>query len=223
MARPSNRLDQALLASGRELFPSAGCAGLSLRALAEHAGVNVGMFHYHFKTKDQFLRTLLQDLYEEMFASLQAVAGHEGPAIVRLRAALVSFARFARAHRRVLARMWMDAMAGEKVAREFMRDNAPRHVGLLSGLLTQARAEGSLRELPPLQQFAHLMGSLAMPMIFAAGLVDAGVPPLPMRQAFEVQVMTDTAIEQRVDLALMALRTDDSAKPGRRARAGAHA
>ena len=70
MARPSQGIDQALLRSGRELFATSGCDGLSLRALAEHAGVNLGMFHYHFKTKDNFLRALLQQLYEEVFARI---------------------------------------------------------------------------------------------------------------------------------------------------------
>ena len=64
MPRPSQRIDDALLASGRELYPRLGSSGLSLRALTEHAGANLGMFHYHFKTKDNFLRTLLQQLYE---------------------------------------------------------------------------------------------------------------------------------------------------------------
>ena len=223
MGRPSNKLDLALLASGRALFPSTGCAGLSLRALAEHAGVNVGMFHYHFKTKDQFLRTLLQQMYEEMFASLQVEAGHSGPAIARLRAALLAFAGFARANRRVLARMWTDAVVGEKVALEFFRDNLPRHVGLLTGLLEQARREGALRDLPAMQQFAFLMGALVMPVIFVAGLMDAGVPPLPLRQAFDAQVMTDAALEQRVDLALAALCAEMVEKPRRRLRKGARA
>src|SRR5206468_4412072 len=131
MNRPSNQIDALLLASGRALFPTAGCAGLSLRALAEHAGVNVGMFHYHFKSKDNFLRALLQQMYEEMFANLQLDADHAGPALVRLRAALITFARFARDNRRVLARIWMDVLAGEPVALAFLRDNAPRPVGLL--------------------------------------------------------------------------------------------
>jgi hypothetical protein len=37
----------------------------AIRAPAwEHAGVNAGMFHYHFKSKDNYLATLLQGLYE---------------------------------------------------------------------------------------------------------------------------------------------------------------
>ena len=70
MARPSRNLDRALLAAGRELLPARGCAGLSVREVAEAAGVNLGMFHYHFKTREAFLRALLQSLYEEMFSQL---------------------------------------------------------------------------------------------------------------------------------------------------------
>ena len=220
MNRPSNRLDCALLASGRELFPATGCAGLSLRVLAEHAGVNAGMFHYHFKSKDNFLRALLQQLYEEMYAGLQIDAGDDGPAFDRLGAALLTLARFARDHRRVLARIWMDVLAGEAVALDFVRDNAPRHLGLLVGLVAQARAEGALRELPPVQRLVFLLGALVLPMVFAAGLIDAGVAPVRVRKAFDDQVMSDAAIAQRVALALAALRAEAVAPPKRRSRTG---
>ena len=49
MARPSQNVDQRLLEAGLALLPQTGCAGLSVRRLADHAGVNLGMFHYHFK------------------------------------------------------------------------------------------------------------------------------------------------------------------------------
>ncbi len=187
-----------------------GCAGLSLRAVTDHAGVNPGMFHYHFKSKDNFLRTLLQQMYEDMFAALSGQVRADGAAIDRLRAALIAMAHFARTNRRVLARVWMDAISGEAVARDFFRSNAPRHLRLLFGLLQQAHAEGALRELPPLQRFALMMGSVLLPLIFVAGLVESGVVPAIPRAAFETQVTSDAAIEQRIDLVLSALRTDDS-------------
>ncbi len=205
MPRPSQHLDRALLASGRALFPDAGCAGLTVRALAEHSGVSPAMFHYHFASKDDFLRTLLQQLYEEMFTTLAGQAGGDGPAPERLRAALRALARFARAHRRELARLWMDALAGEPVAVEFFARNAPRHLGVLLGLLGAAEEEGSLRELPPLQRLMHLLGAVLLPMVFVAGLVQSrAVPALP-GAAFEAEVMSDAAIDQRIELALAAL------------------
>jgi len=85
MPRPSRSFDRALLASGRALFPRMGCAGLSVRAVAEHCGANPAMFHYHFRTKDKFLRTLLQQMYDEMFNGLQHDAVQRGSAAVSIR------------------------------------------------------------------------------------------------------------------------------------------
>src|SRR5437868_7364988 len=175
MPRPSKNLDVAMLQAGRELFPQAGCSGLSVRAVAEQAGANLGMFHYHFKTKENFLRTLLQQVYEEMFDGLTHAIAHEGPALERLREALVVVGGLLREHRKVFARVWMDAVSGEPVAVEFLRDNAPRHLGVLLGLLEEAREEGVLRDLPPIQRFVMLMGTVALPIIFAAGLVEVAI------------------------------------------------
>jgi AcrR family transcriptional regulator len=215
MPRPSRNLDVALLQAGRELFPQAGCARLSVRAVAERAGANVGMFHYHFKTKDNFLRTLLQQVYEEIFAGLAQAAQRPGRAIDALRAALVAAAGLLATHRKLIARVWMDAVSGEPVATEFMRRNAPRHIGLLLGLVQQAQAERSLRPLPPLQCVATLMGAAALPVVFVAGLVEVAMPVPAFRRQFGEQVMSEPAIAERVDLALSALRV----APQRRRRA----
>ena len=74
MTRPSRNVDRLLLRAGRELFPETGAAQLSIRKVADRAGVIPGMFHYHFGTKDLFVRQLLQELYDEMFASLELAA-----------------------------------------------------------------------------------------------------------------------------------------------------
>jgi AcrR family transcriptional regulator len=210
MARPSQQIDQALLASARELLPQLGCAGLSVRAVAEHAGTAPGMFHYHFGSKEQFLRTLLAGVYEEMFASLVQQAAIDGSAVERLRAALRALARFGRTQRTLIGRLWADAAAGETVAREFFQHNAPRHIGVLMGLLVQGQASGALQPLPPLTAFSFLLGAVALPSIFVAGLVDAGLVPPGGKAAFEAQVTSDAAIDQRIDLALAAL----TAAPG---------
>jgi AcrR family transcriptional regulator len=216
MARPSRQIDQALLASGRALLPAAGCAGLSVRALAEHAGVAAGMFHYHFGSKERFLRALLADIYERMFASLSHDAAQPGTALARLHAALRALARFARTHRRLLARLWADALDGHAAAQEFFASHAPRHIALVSGLVAQAQAARQLRAMPPLSAIAFLMGSIALPVIFVGGLVDGGLVPPGGKAAFEAQALSEAATEQRIELALAALR-----EPSARARSKA--
>jgi len=215
MARPSRNLDHALLSSGRLLFPEFGCGGMSVRTLAEHAGVNQAMFHYHFNSKDDFLRTLLQQFYEEMFGALTLAVDHEGSAALRLRHALHTIARFVRTHRRVVARLWNDVMSGQEVAREFMLRNAPRHVGLLFSLAAEAQAQGDLAEIAPAQMFSFLMGAVLLPMIFIGGLIDATGGRLPMLQEFDAAVLSDAAIDERIDRAIGAMSRRPAARPNR--------
>jgi len=219
MPRPSQGIDQALLRSGRELFAASGCDRLSLRVLAEHAGVNVGMFHYHFKSKDNFLRTLLQQMYDEVFALLSLEAAQQGPAMQRLRLALRALGRFLREHRPFVARVWSDAAMGQPVAREFVRANAPRHLGLLLGLMAQAEADGVLRPMPPLQRFVFVMGAVAAPMFIAPVVAEIGIAGTLSGRALGAQVLSDAAIDARVDMALDALRPPVA--PARGARKGA--
>src|SRR4051812_23986372 len=129
--RPSRNLDQALLSAGRDLFPDRGCAGLSVREVAEAAGVNLGMFHYHFKSREVFLRAVMQSGYEEMFARLTLASAREGPVQQRLGDAMLAIARFVRDNRRFMARLLADALSGEACARDFLRDNVPRHLAVL--------------------------------------------------------------------------------------------
>jgi AcrR family transcriptional regulator len=210
MPRPSQNLDIALLQAGRALFPQSGCAGLSVRAVAERAGANPGMFHYHFKTKDNFLRTLLQQVYEELFDALRGALAQQGPPLVRLREALVVVGGLLREHRPVIARVWMDAAGGEPVAIDFLRRNAPRHLGVLLALLEEARAQGALRELPPMQRFVLLMGSVLAPILFAGGLAEVVFAGSPFRHEIERQVLSDEAIAERAELAIAMLRAPPS-------------
>lgn len=208
MARPGRNIEQALLQSGRQLYAGRGAARLSVRALTQHAGVNLGMFHYHFKTKDAFLRLLLDGWYEEMFTRLSSSAQQAGPPLERLSEALFFLASFVRDHAAMLGRVILDAAAGEPVAVDFMRTNAPRHLRLLLALMQQAQKEGALAKVPPLQRFIFVMSSVAMPLLIAPGIRALGVAPGVLGETLKSQVMTDKAIRQRIALALKALAAE---------------
>jgi len=205
MPRPGKNIEQLLLQSGRQLYAERGGERLTMRALTEHAGVNLGMFHYHFKTKDAFLRRLLDEMYEEMFGQLSGRLQHEGPPLQRLREGLFYLACFVREHRQMLGRIVADAAAGQQVAVEFLRTNAPRHLQLLLALMEQCEREGLLAAAPPLQRFIFIMSGVAMPLLIAPGMHALGVAPKVLGPAIQAQVMSDEAITQRIDLALKAL------------------
>ena len=153
----------------------------------------------------KFLRALLQQLYEVMFSRLSASGAGDGPALVRLRAALFSLAGFLREHRAAVARLLLDAGQGEVVVQDFLRANAPRHLALLMQLLSEAAAEGDLNEAPPLQRFVFVMSSVAAPLLIAQGVARLNVAPELVTAHLDEQVLSDAAIRQRIDWALAAL------------------
>jgi AcrR family transcriptional regulator len=204
--RRSRQLDEALLDAGQALFPALGCRALSLRAVAEHAGVNVGMFHYHFRSKETFLRTLLQRMYDQVFAQLSLAAAQSGSPLQRLRGALVVVGRFLREHGAMVGRIWADAGGGEAVAREFLQTNAPRHLALLLGLLDEAERAGEIAPHPPLRRLSFVMGAVVAPVLVAQRIVTLKLAPRALAPLVEPQLLTDAAIAARAEMAIAALR-----------------
>jgi len=205
MPRPSRNLDQALLAAGRELFPERGCAGMSIREVAEAAGVNLGMFHYHFKSREAFLRALMQQGYETMFATLSLEIARPSDTVSTLRYALRAIARFVRDNRRFLARLLADALAGEACARDFLRDNLPRHLDLLRALIAKGQKEGVFAQMPLTQAMGVCAGSLAMPILAGGAMIDTGLLEPATAKMLDATLLTNDAIDQRIELALRAI------------------
>lgn len=207
MPRPSSQADQALLASGRALYAQAGCAGLSVRKVAEHAGVRPGLFHYHFASKDVFLQAVLQGIYEDVYAVLAQAAGENAPALERLETVLLLLGRFLREQGAVIGRIVADVAQGQVAAQAFVRTNAPRHLALLAGLMDAAEREGSIAPMPTLRRMGFVMGAVAAPLIVGRGLQLLQAPHTLLVSRLQPDMLSDEATRDRVALVLKALQT----------------
>lgn len=58
----------AIIASARELFSTKGYAAVGVREIASHAGVNHGLVHRHFGSKEEVLRAVLQGMFSDVGA-----------------------------------------------------------------------------------------------------------------------------------------------------------
>lgn len=207
MSRPSQNIDQRLLDAGLALLPATGCRNLSVRQLTDEAGVNLGMFHYHFKTKDNFIRAVLQRVYEEMFSELVVQAGGGNAPLVNLRNLMRTLARFARRHRLLMVRLVSDAMAGEPLAAEFLKANLPRHFALIAELVVGAQRDGSLVRAPLPQVMATIVGAVAGPLLVGSAMQQHGLLAPGIAAAFDEQVLSEQAIDQRIEFVLRGLAT----------------
>ena len=174
MARPSTQTDQKLLAMGRKHFSRYGVCGLSVRKIAREAHINLGMFNYHFGTKEKFIRTLLQQEYEKFFSALQAEflskTNKEHPRD-QLRSLLKVFAGFIFKHRDFVAALIKDLVSGEKIPLEFARKNVPRHIRLILGVIENGQKNGEIRQDLPKEQILILcLSTLGPPIVLGEAL-----------------------------------------------------
>jgi AcrR family transcriptional regulator len=197
-----------------------------VREVADAAGVNLGMFHYHFRSREAFLRALLQSVYEDLFAELSARAsqmpagGRNARAIDFLRGALQFMGRFVRANRPLLTRVLTDALGKDPIATEFLDRNMPRHLGLMLGLMQAAQKDGSVRaDVPAPNLLGFCAGSLAMPILFGGAVLERGAVGEQAARLIEGALLTDAALDQRIELALAAIANLQPKPAARKARA----
>lgn len=207
MPRPKGNAELKLLEAGRALLEEGGLSAVTVRGVARRSGVNLGLFHYHFRTRDEFAKRLLQECYEDFFSKLEAESYGEGPPLERLRKALLVFGRHVRQNRGPLMWILQDAMRGDQVAIEHAKANIPRHLGVLSCLIEECRAAGVLRKvkLPTLLPF--LLGGVNLPSLILTLLERAGAKkPFGMSVMDLEQVwLSDEGLGERVNLLLGAL------------------
>ncbi|MCM2322023.1 MAG: TetR/AcrR family transcriptional regulator [Oligoflexia bacterium] len=207
MSRPSRNTDRLLIRAARELLPETGCSGLNLREVARRAGVNLGMFHYHFGTKDEFLRVVLQEFYEELFEKLQLTIDPKLSPIRNLRETMIAILTFFRDHRDlVFPLLGKDLINGEPAILRFVEANFPRHFKLIAKLVTACQKEGRIRKAHPYVIMTFLAGASAAPLLFGAAaerLPKRGKKGLrTVAETLPPLLLPDEMIAMRVDMAL---------------------
>ena len=207
MPRPSANLDRKLVSTARAMLPRVGISGLAVREVARRAGVNAGMFHYHFKTKEAFLQRVLSECYEDFLETFREAAQGPGDSRARLRRVLVSFARFARDNRVMYALMLRELLNVRPEMIAFAKANFPRHASAVMSLIDDGRREGTVRPLPVPMLAMFAMSTMGLPNVVVETLERGRVRTMAGRPAkeFSAMLLSDAMIEQRADMVLAAL------------------
>jgi AcrR family transcriptional regulator len=208
MARPAGDAEQRLLEAGKAILEETGFSGLSVRAVAAKAGVNIGLVSYHFGGKDAFVHKVALEIYEEFFKDFSLHVEGEKDPLAALRKGLLRLARFIRDRRKLVRSLMRDMSQGDTEAKSFVMTNFPRHGLMLLDLIRRCQSEGSLADLPVPVVMGTLMSVIAMPTLVVEAIAKAkfkGLPSLPGKY-MEKSLLTDKALELRVELALKAVR-----------------
>ncbi len=195
-----------LLHVGQELARAGGLRGITVRGLAQAAGINLGTFVYHFGTREAFIAEVIEHLYAPLYARLQAVAANKGAPLARVRELVAQLIDFAAGNAGFVLHVIADAAAGEAGARKFMQALASRHPALLLRAIRQAQAARLLPRGDSLHMMVFLMMAVAFPFVAATGLLRSGIVPRDFAAAAQ-RIAADAALaRQRLDWALLGLQ-----------------
>lgn len=208
MTRPSNNTDQLLIDAGRTLALRHGLSGLTVRDVAAEAGVNLGMFHYHFKTKERFHQEILKKIYADFFEQFTLETSASGLVLERLERALVLLGKFTRDHRDIILSLIHDVMGRQKSTTQFLRENFFKHGDVLIGLVKEAQNKGIFRKMPIPLAMSFLGSTVGIPSLVFALVCRSGVKrPLGFHpDELEVMMLSDNAIQLRIDMAIKGMK-----------------
>ena len=131
MVRPSKNCDRLLLDAGIELLKEKGITGISVRQICDRAGVNLGMFTYHFRTKENFLRQLLTQAYDEFFRHIVTGVQDVDNPLERLLTVLDQAVDYIDSNRELARALFKDGVRGTPLVAEMVSNNFPRHLKVI--------------------------------------------------------------------------------------------
>jgi AcrR family transcriptional regulator len=206
MTRPSKDIDQKLLLAARALVAEKGFSALTVRAAAARAGVNPGMFHYHFKSKRAFKRRVLESVYEDFFQRFTLAVRGNGP-LERLRESLRYVGRFARDHQQEVFTLVQDALGGDRDTVDFIGENFPRHMKVILTLAAAAQKSGELHLAPLPFVMTFIMAGVGFPAFLFESFRKTGTrrPFGVSLRDVQFSLLTDEAIDRRVEAVLRGL------------------
>ena len=151
---------EALLDAAQELMAEKGYPRVTVREVAERAGVQPGLVNYHFGGKTGLLRSVVAAVSDEMFARVGAAIATGGSFEDRIRAltqgivAAINAAPYA--PRLIVEQiLFADASVIEECVERFARP----HFAAIIALLDDGRRSGEMRPVDPRFMVPSMIGS----------------------------------------------------------------
>jgi AcrR family transcriptional regulator len=151
---------EALLSAAHELMAEKGYPRVTLREVANRAGVQPALVNYYFGGKDGLLRSVVASVAEQMLARIQRAVSGGGSPTDRIRELIhgtveaITAAPYAP---RLLVEQVL--FADSSVIEEFVENFARPNLAAILALLDDGRKSGSFREVDPRFLVPAMVGS----------------------------------------------------------------
>ncbi len=142
-SQPADTADRILRAAD-ELFAARGYAGVSVRDIAEQAGVNKGLVYYHHGSKAELFERLLDGYYRRHADALSDGFDHGGSLRERLHSVMDAYLDFLEENHRYAQLVQREIAAGSEAIPQIRRGLSLLYEWLAENLATVCPPDGPL-------------------------------------------------------------------------------
>lgn len=209
MGRSSSNTDEKLIRAGVYLARKKGLKNFTVREVCARSSVNLGMFHYYFKTRETFDAAVLNSLYGEMMSAINVEVLPTRTPRQNIEAVLRAVYAFAAKNRRLISMLMGDSFSGDRQIVSLVARLFSQHVSVLMSELERARQLGQLRTHCVRDALLFLLPQvpLAQGVLGLAERMGKNFPPKLYRQVLEVSGEEDTF--RRAQFMLKAILGDE--------------
>ena len=159
--------EEQILVAAREEFVGKGFAGARMAAIAERAGINKGLLHYYFRSKDQLFQRVFREAIGLMIPTIYGALSGPEPVAEKLDRLVDRY------HATLLANPHVPVFIVHELAtnRERLAAHLAERLGpkrAIADFFAQVRAEaevGAIAPVDPLQLLLHVMSLVAFPFV----------------------------------------------------------
>lgn len=176
-----------LIQAGMALAKKQGL-NFTVRQLCATSKVNLGLFHYYFKNKDNFDKEMLRALYNQMIEHLTLKLSCEASPRENIAQILLGLHNFVGENRMFLSSIMGNILSGNTKLLHFLSLNFTQHIVLISRELKRAKLPGKIQNQSLPAILSMIVLPVVMPQLFIGLLERVGTANLP----FDVSLLTQT-------------------------------
>lgn len=204
MTRPSSFLDKKMLKAGRKIVTKEGSGELSIPKICSMAKANLGMFNYHFGTKDNYIKILYSGFKDEVTKFLGIEEMHDKTPLEKIKLSMNKIESYINKNPKLANSLFFDGLVNGSKSFEYVEKGIIPKFDHLLALIDEAKEQGELkRDIPTSEIFGCLVFGVIAPEIFKGHIHDTE----RVYQCAQPSAK-DFSMKQRLDVVLKGFLTE---------------
>ncbi len=167
MARHSSHLDEKMVQVGLKLIEKKGSKALTIREICRMANVNLGLFVYYFKNKDNYLKCLFETIHNRLMHFVSEGMYDEMTSLEKTKHFYKGMAEYAYRNKNLLRMFFVEsAIEKDLYATYFKKGITPRPIDFFS--MTDMQKDGCLKSDVAIRDIqCYMLFHILLPILFS--------------------------------------------------------